>query len=161
MSTRNFRSMLEAKWAEGKFVCVGLDPDTTKIPYQHIRFPEKFDSTALDDCAWIELFLRDIIDSTKHLVCAYKPNSAFFERFGGDGIDLGALEEDGHLLMRVQRVSHRDRDVVVAVGQVHREGAVGGEVEVAVEVGIRAAVAVADRAALPAVALRDAEDGSG
>ena len=28
MSERNFRAMLEARWAEGKFVCVcvGLDP---------------------------------------------------------------------------------------------------------------------------------------
>ena len=32
MSERNFRDLLEAHWAEGKFVCVGLDVDVEKFP---------------------------------------------------------------------------------------------------------------------------------
>ena len=32
MSERNFMGMLQAKWHEGKFVCVGLDSDLEKIP---------------------------------------------------------------------------------------------------------------------------------
>ena len=38
---RNFREMLETKWAEDKFVCVGLDTDPAKIPecMRRERFP--------------------------------------------------------------------------------------------------------------------------
>ena len=32
MSTRNFHDLLRARWAEGKFVCVGLDSKFDKIP---------------------------------------------------------------------------------------------------------------------------------
>lgn len=30
--SRNFMEMLRARWAEGKFVCVGLDSEFGKIP---------------------------------------------------------------------------------------------------------------------------------
>lgn len=56
-------------------VCVGLDSDVDKLPV-HLRrakFPQ-FD------------FNRAIIDATAHLVCAYKPNSAFYEARGEEGI---------------------------------------------------------------------------
>lgn len=50
-------------------VCVGLDPDPEKIKAGNI-----FD------------FNKRIIDQTSNLVCAYKPNIAFYEAYGIDGL---------------------------------------------------------------------------
>lgn len=52
-------------------VCVGLDSDILKIPI-HLRK----NKNALFD------FNKAIIDATHDLVCAYKPNSAFYESYG-------------------------------------------------------------------------------
>ncbi|MBI4262043.1 orotidine-5'-phosphate decarboxylase [Candidatus Uhrbacteria bacterium] len=76
MSDRNFFALLRARWAEGKFVCVGLDSDTTKIPNGLFR-PQ------VD--AMIIAFNQLIVDATHDLVCAYKPNSAFYEVHGEAG----------------------------------------------------------------------------
>lgn len=56
-------------------VCVGLDPDQDKLP-QEFKPAEKplFE------------FNKSLIDSTHDLVCAYKPNSAFYEAVGAEGI---------------------------------------------------------------------------
>ena len=56
-------------------VCVGLDSDIDKIP-THIRNNKHPQST----------FNKAIIDGTSGLVCAYKPNTAFYEQRGEDGI---------------------------------------------------------------------------
>lgn len=56
-------------------VCIGLDPDVTKLP-SHLRNNE----------APYFTFNRAIIDATAELVCAYKPNSAFYEARGSAGI---------------------------------------------------------------------------
>lgn len=65
----DFLKKLKNKWKQGKFVCVGLDP-------------------TLED---IFQFNKSIIDQTHDLVCAYKPNSAFYENWGLEG--RKALEE--------------------------------------------------------------------
>lgn len=57
-------------------VCVGLDSDITKIPV-HIRNGEHPQST----------FNKAIMDATHDLVCAYKPNTAFYEARGKAGIE--------------------------------------------------------------------------
>lgn len=58
-------------------VCVGLDSDIDKLPkiikeenHEHPQFE----------------FNKDIINATADLVCAYKPNSAFYEARGEEGI---------------------------------------------------------------------------
>jgi len=56
-------------------LCVGLDPQRDKIPAP-LRDSENF----LYD------FCREIIAATAGTVCAYKPNLAFFEAWGSDGI---------------------------------------------------------------------------
>ena len=76
MAERNFRQLLEAQWGEGKFLCVGLDSDFEKIP-------EAARQGSVSDT--IVAFNRAIVDSTKDLVCAYKPNSAFYEIHGDEG----------------------------------------------------------------------------
>jgi len=56
-------------------VCVGLDVDKEKIP--------SFLFETSDD-PYVE-FTTKIINETKDLVCAYKPNLAFYEAIGSDG----------------------------------------------------------------------------
>ncbi|MDP1722937.1 MAG: orotidine-5'-phosphate decarboxylase [Candidatus Gottesmanbacteria bacterium] len=56
-------------------VCVGLDSDISKIP-EHTK-KEKYPQFS---------FNKAIIDATHDVVCAYKPNSAFYEAFGAAGI---------------------------------------------------------------------------
>lgn len=76
---RNFRSLLENNWAQQKFLCVGLDPDISKLP------------TALRGISDVEALLtfnKATIDATKDIVCAYKPNSAFYERYGAQGFEM-------------------------------------------------------------------------
>ncbi len=79
MATRNFRELLEARWDEGKFVCVGLDSEFTKIP-------EVVKNLSGDETDAICDFNTEIIEATKDLVCAYKPNSAFYEACGELGV---------------------------------------------------------------------------
>lgn len=76
MSRPAFHEMLEALWARNNFVCVGLDSDYGKIP-QVVR--------TADIVATISTFNCQIIDATKDLVCAYKPNIAFYEACGDKG----------------------------------------------------------------------------
>src|SRR3990167_7438964 len=57
-------------------VCVGLDSDISKIP-EFIRKGEHPQST----------FNKAIIEATHDLVCAYKPNTAFYESRGARGIE--------------------------------------------------------------------------
>lgn len=57
------------------FLCVGLDSDISKIPV-HLK--------DTDDPVFE--FNKNIIDATKDLVCAYKPNLAFYEAIGEKGI---------------------------------------------------------------------------
>ena len=64
-----FREKLRAAAARNhSLLCVGLDPQPSQIPI-----------------ADVTAFHRAIIDATADLVCAYKPNSAFYEALGLDG----------------------------------------------------------------------------
>lgn len=56
-------------------LCVGLDSDMRKIP-AHLRNGQNTQF----------IFNKTIIDATHDLVCAYKPNSAFYEARGDRGI---------------------------------------------------------------------------
>ena len=66
--------LLIASQTNQSLVCVGLDPDPSLM--------------AIADVA---SFNRAIVDATRDLVCAYKPNIAFYEALGLQG--LSALEE--------------------------------------------------------------------
>jgi len=69
------KSELIKKIREKKsFLCVGLDPDLSKIP-SHLHDAEDP----------IFEFNKAIIDSTRDFAVAYKPNSAFYECLGLDG----------------------------------------------------------------------------
>ena len=60
---------------QNSLVCVGLDSEISKIP-AHLQSDKTPQFT----------FNKAIIDATHDLVCAYKPNSAFYEARGVDGI---------------------------------------------------------------------------
>jgi orotidine-5'-phosphate decarboxylase len=55
--------------ANNSFVCIGLDPDPELMAHPHIPS-----------------FLQEIVDATSDVVCAYKPNLAFFESLGMGGM---------------------------------------------------------------------------
>ncbi len=72
--------LLQASRKNNSLVCVGLDTDEEKIPL----FLKGEDDPILT-------FNQRIIDSTRDLVCAYKPNLAFYEVLGTRGWE--ALKE--------------------------------------------------------------------
>jgi orotidine-5'-phosphate decarboxylase len=57
------------------FLCVGLDPDIDKIPLFLLDFPDP-----------VFEFNKRIIDATRDLCVAYKPNAAFYESRGVKGL---------------------------------------------------------------------------
>lgn len=63
--------LVAAQQRNHSWLCIGLDTDPAKIP------------AMLD----VVTFNRAIIDATKDLVCAYKPNLAFYLARGAQGID--------------------------------------------------------------------------
>ncbi|GAC1699813.1 MAG: orotidine-5'-phosphate decarboxylase [Candidatus Limnocylindrales bacterium] len=76
-----FLSKLDASVrARDSIICVGLDPEPERIPAQ------------LGTGAQAAVrFLRRIVNATSDRACAYKPNLAFFERYGSAGADILAL----------------------------------------------------------------------
>ena len=57
------------------YLCVGLDTDLEKIPKHLLKLPDP-----------IFEFNKQIIDATKDLCVAYKPNLAFYESIGPKGM---------------------------------------------------------------------------
>lgn len=76
MATRNFQELLEGRWRHGNFLCIGLDSELEKIP-------ESARKASASET--IIAFNKKIVDATKDLVCAFKPNPAFYEAQGEDG----------------------------------------------------------------------------
>jgi orotidine-5'-phosphate decarboxylase len=74
MAARFKDRLLSATRTNRSIVCVGLDFEMEYVPksIQESEFP-------------IFEFNRAIIEATKDLVCAYKPNTAFYERHGERG----------------------------------------------------------------------------
>lgn len=72
-----FLEKLEGAWAKNNsLLCVGLDPDITKMAKKIASKPQP-----------LFTFNKAIIDATPDLVCTFKPNSAFYEAYGADGIE--------------------------------------------------------------------------
>lgn len=77
MAARDFKDLLSSKWDESKFLCVGLDPEFAKLPV-HLQ--------GLGAAEAIVAFNTAIVDATKAVASSYKPNAAFYEAHGADGI---------------------------------------------------------------------------
>ena len=73
-----FYSRLNEAWvANDSLLCVGLDPDLTKLP-------QTLHDTSKNSIDQIETFCRQIIDATGDLVCAFKPQIAYFAACGAE-----------------------------------------------------------------------------
>lgn len=71
-----FMKKLQRRWDEGKFVCVGLDTDPQKLPKGQYFIHWKDEN--IEDVGGCLAFNSKIIDATRDLVLAYKPNIAFY-----------------------------------------------------------------------------------
>jgi orotidine-5'-phosphate decarboxylase len=71
----NAAQLFEQIKAKRSFLCIGLDTDIQKIP-RHL----------LDTSDPIFAFNKEIIDHTHDLAVAYKPNLAFYESLGAEGL---------------------------------------------------------------------------
>jgi len=74
LHTMNRSTLVSEIFRKKSFLCVGLDPELAKIP------PHLLDS---EDPVFE--FNRHIIDATRDLCVAYKPNIAFYEALGPKG----------------------------------------------------------------------------
>ncbi len=63
--------LITASRKNDSLLCIGLDPDPRLMP----------------DKVGVFEFNKAIIDATADLVCAYKPNFAFYEALGNEGLD--------------------------------------------------------------------------
>lgn len=75
---QTFLSKLEQCWQRDTLVCVGLDSDYARLP-ESVRQGKTVEEALF-------AFNREIVDATHDLVCAYKPNAAFYEAQGDGGL---------------------------------------------------------------------------
>jgi orotidine-5'-phosphate decarboxylase len=89
-----FIKMLRARWeATGSLICVGLDPELERIPagaevnrisMKAVAGPVHGPDTEIE--RRLLAFTQAIVHATADAVCAFKPNSAFYEQYGVAGI---------------------------------------------------------------------------
>ena len=72
--SNTFNQQLQSAWAsQGSMLCVGFDPDPKRLPLSLQGKPEG-----------IYEFCREIADATADLVCAFKPQFAYFASQGAE-----------------------------------------------------------------------------
>lgn len=76
--TTTFMELLKSRWEKGRFLCIGLDSDFSKLPEVLKKLPVKD--------ALLE-FNRRIVEATAEYACAFKPNIAFYEGYGLEGLE--------------------------------------------------------------------------
>lgn len=69
------RTLIDQIKQKKSFLCVGLDTDVEKIPAFLLNYPDP-----------VLEFNKRIIDATRDLCVAYKPNAAFYESRGLKGL---------------------------------------------------------------------------
>lgn len=83
MATLDFFSLLEKRVEEANsLLCVGIDPHAQDL--QKL----KENNPSIDDFEATRTFCLDLVDQTKDFAAAFKPNSAFFEALGPQGIEI-------------------------------------------------------------------------
>jgi len=74
----SFKSkLLDAAGKNNSWLCVGLDTDPAKLPSSMAKDPDA-----------VLKFNEAVIEATSDLVCAYKPNIAFYEIMGACGWEI-------------------------------------------------------------------------
>ena len=96
-----FQKLARAVARNDSLLCVGLDPDLERLPL---------------GADGVAAFQRVIIEATADLVCAYKPNLAFYEALGQPGLEalrdtLAAVPSDVPVIGDAKRgdVAHTAR----------------------------------------------------
>ncbi len=88
-----FTSRLKAQNDQGKYLCIGLDTDATVLRKLDREQPfienelGVFQTDLDQDDNLVFAHNLMVIDSTKDLVAAYKPNVAFYRKLGGYGFE--------------------------------------------------------------------------
>jgi len=83
---RNFMELIRQQWQLGKFLCVGLDSEISKVrPLVYSVSAPDWPPNGLDE-GYLYLFNMRIIDATAEFAAAYKPNRAFYARLGVPGL---------------------------------------------------------------------------
>lgn len=72
-----FLRRLRERWQAGTLLCVGLDPELERLP-DNVRRASVEETLVAFNAA--------IVEATADLVCAFKPNAAFYEAHGPDGV---------------------------------------------------------------------------
>jgi orotidine-5'-phosphate decarboxylase len=90
-------SLLAAGGRNRSLLCVGLDPDARRIPAPLRDAPDP-----------IYAFCMAIVEATADLVCAFKPNIAFFEARGPAGVEtlrrlIAAMPRDVPIILDAKR----------------------------------------------------------
>lgn len=81
-----FNEMVLARHDQSKHVCVGLDPDWSKIPPDLMRLYNRSDHPRSDKVSGaLQELCRRIINATHEVAAAFKANAAFFEAHGSAG----------------------------------------------------------------------------
>ncbi|MBW3537902.1 orotidine-5'-phosphate decarboxylase [Candidatus Parcubacteria bacterium] len=88
---RDLLQLLDARWGERKYVCVGLDPVYERIPLSVPGRHEGSDVDRLEKAVAFYNFCVMQVNATADIAAAYKPNTAFFEAAGGWGYELLGL----------------------------------------------------------------------
>jgi orotidine-5'-phosphate decarboxylase len=70
------QELFESIKKKKSFLCIGLDTDVSRIPQHFLDHPDP-----------VFEFNKQIIDATRDLCVAYKPNTAFYECMGAEGWD--------------------------------------------------------------------------
>jgi orotidine-5'-phosphate decarboxylase len=86
-----FTQRLRARWEQaGTLLCVGLDGELERLPKSvrggQTRLALERDSDAVQAEGALVTFNQAIVDATADLVCAFKPNIAFYEIYGPAGL---------------------------------------------------------------------------
>ncbi len=81
MSTNFFAKLEAAVDRNQSLLCIGLDPTPAQLPAKH-------QTAAGDPIAGVLAWNQAVIEATADLVCAYKPNIAFYEALGAPGMEL-------------------------------------------------------------------------
>jgi orotidine-5'-phosphate decarboxylase len=71
--------LLSASRTQNSLLCVGLDPEPGRLPAQLRDMPA---------ARAITYFCRAVVEATAPYVCAFKPNLAFFEVLGPEGMSV-------------------------------------------------------------------------
>ena len=66
-----FTKLREASQSNSSFLCVGLDPHPSLLPEKDVT-----------------VFNRAIVEATADVACCYKPNLAFYEAMGPQGLEI-------------------------------------------------------------------------